>query len=103
VQSPDISDIQKARIAERLAETDKVAFQYSITRNSIFSCFSLVCSALLCIMIIFGLSVERCQSYSLLLLMEQCLIDGADEYLQLMDVASNTMRALCNQTQECTY
>lgn len=34
---------------------------------------------------------------------DQCLIDGADEYLQLMDVASNTMRSLCNQTQECTY
>lgn len=34
---------------------------------------------------------------------EQCLIDGADEYLQLIDVASNTMRALSNVTQECTY
>ncbi|XP_031478471.1 replication factor C subunit 2 isoform X2 [Nymphaea colorata] len=31
------------------------------------------------------------------------LIDGADEYLQLMDVASNTMRALCNMTQEFSY
>ncbi|CAA6660434.1 unnamed protein product [Spirodela intermedia] len=28
------------------------------------------------------------------------LVDGADEYLQLMDVASNTMRALCNLEQE---
>ncbi|KAJ7543434.1 hypothetical protein O6H91_09G038200 [Diphasiastrum complanatum] len=34
---------------------------------------------------------------------DKCLIDGADEYLQLMDVASNTMRTLCNMTQECTY
>jgi len=55
VQSQDMTDTQKARITERLAEADK------------------------------------------------CLIDGADEYLQLMDVASNTMRSLCNQTQECTY
>ncbi|XP_078434251.1 ATPase family associated with various cellular activities (AAA) isoform X2 [Wolffia australiana] len=28
------------------------------------------------------------------------LVDGADEYLQLLDVASNTMRALCNLQQE---
>lgn len=48
------------------------------------------------------LSFGICQSYNLVLIY-QCLIDGADEYLQLMDVASNTMRALCNQTQECTY
>lgn len=33
----------------------------------------------------------------------QCLIDGGDEYLQLLDVASNTMRALCNMPQESTY
>ena len=33
----------------------------------------------------------------------QCLIDGADEYLQLLDVASNTMRALCNMPQERSY
>ncbi|XP_058097450.1 replication factor C subunit 2 isoform X1 [Magnolia sinica] len=32
---------------------------------------------------------------------DKCLIDGADEYLQLLDVASNTMRALCNQPQFC--
>ncbi|KAL2497185.1 Replication factor C subunit 4 [Abeliophyllum distichum] len=31
---------------------------------------------------------------------DKCLIDGADEYLQLLDVASNTMRALCNTSQE---
>ncbi|KAL5714521.1 Subunit of heteropentameric Replication factor C (RF-C) [Ranunculus cassubicifolius] len=31
---------------------------------------------------------------------DKCLIDGADEYLQLMDVASNTMRALCNMPQD---
>ncbi|KAK1265911.1 hypothetical protein QJS04_geneDACA009140 [Acorus gramineus] len=31
---------------------------------------------------------------------DKCLIDGADEYLQLMDVASNTMRALSNMPQE---
>ncbi|KAL5982757.1 hypothetical protein ACLOJK_016833 [Asimina triloba] len=30
---------------------------------------------------------------------DKCLIDGADEYLQLMDVASNTMRAFSNQPQ----
>uniref|UniRef100_A0A0D6R900 AAA+ ATPase domain-containing protein n=1 Tax=Araucaria cunninghamii TaxID=56994 RepID=A0A0D6R900_ARACU len=34
---------------------------------------------------------------------DKCLIDGADEYLQLLDVASNAMRALCNMTQECCY
>eukprot|EP00262_Sarcandra_glabra_P013057 TRINITY_DN3529_c0_g1_i1.p1 TRINITY_DN3529_c0_g1~~TRINITY_DN3529_c0_g1_i1.p1 ORF type:complete len:298 (+),score=48.06 TRINITY_DN3529_c0_g1_i1:308-1201(+) len=34
---------------------------------------------------------------------DKCLIDGADEYLQLMDVASNTMRALCNMPQEFSY
>lgn len=28
----------------------------------------------------------------------QCLVDGADEYLQLLDVASHTMQALCNRT-----
>ncbi|KAH9621244.1 hypothetical protein KSS87_003908 [Heliosperma pusillum] len=27
---------------------------------------------------------------------DKCLVDGADEYLQLLDVTSNTMRALCN-------
>ncbi|CAI9763013.1 unnamed protein product [Fraxinus pennsylvanica] len=31
---------------------------------------------------------------------DKCLIDGADEYLQLLDVASNTMRALCNMPQD---
>lgn len=34
---------------------------------------------------------------------DKCLIDGADEYLQLLDVASNAMRSLCNMTQECCY
>ncbi|CAM8979063.1 hypothetical protein QQ045_001434 [Rhodiola kirilowii] len=28
------------------------------------------------------------------------LVDGADEYLQLLDVAGNTMRALCNMPQD---
>ncbi|XP_024515474.1 replication factor C subunit 2 isoform X1 [Selaginella moellendorffii] len=55
VESPEISDEQKAKICQRLAEADK------------------------------------------------CLLDGADESLQLMDVCSNTMRALCNMTQECSY
>ncbi|XP_042493220.1 replication factor C subunit 4 [Macadamia integrifolia] len=31
------------------------------------------------------------------------LVDGADEYLQLMDVASSTMRALCNMPEEFSY
>jgi replication factor C subunit 2/4 len=31
------------------------------------------------------------------------LVDGGDEYLQLLDVASNTMRALCNMPQEFIY
>ncbi|WCJ38550.1 Replication factor C small subunit [Euphorbia peplus] len=31
---------------------------------------------------------------------DKCLIDGADEHLQLLDVASNTMRALCNKPDE---
>ncbi|KAL4183826.1 hypothetical protein AMTRI_Chr11g100170 [Amborella trichopoda] len=52
VGTTDISDEQKARIFNRIAEADK------------------------------------------------CLIDGADEYLQLLDVASNTMRAICNMPQE---
>ncbi|XP_015575363.1 replication factor C subunit 2 isoform X1 [Ricinus communis] len=34
---------------------------------------------------------------------DKCLVDGADEYLQLLDVASNTMRALCNMPQEFPY
>ncbi|KAL2652427.1 hypothetical protein R1flu_020555 [Riccia fluitans] len=54
VSSPDITDEQKARILERIAETDKA------------------------------------------------LIDGADEFLQLLDVASNTLGALCNLSQELT-
>ncbi|GAQ78994.1 Replication factor C subunit RFC4 [Klebsormidium nitens] len=55
VRAEDVTDEQKARICERVAEADK------------------------------------------------CLIDGGDEYLQLLDVASNTMRALCNMPQESTY
>lgn len=55
VAADDVTDEQKARICERLAEADK------------------------------------------------CLIDGADEFLQLLDVASNTMRALSNMPQACTY
>ncbi|GAB2211642.1 hypothetical protein Drorol1_Dr00024966 [Drosera rotundifolia] len=31
---------------------------------------------------------------------DKCLVDGADEYLQMLDVASSTMRALCNMPQE---
>ncbi|XP_010930747.1 replication factor C subunit 2 [Elaeis guineensis] len=34
---------------------------------------------------------------------DKCLIDGADEYLQLMDVASHTMRALCNMPEELRF
>ncbi|KAM7258899.1 hypothetical protein ACFE04_014640 [Oxalis oulophora] len=34
---------------------------------------------------------------------DKCLVDGADEHLQLLDVASNTMRALCNMPQEFVY
>lgn len=34
---------------------------------------------------------------------DKCLVDGADEYLQLLDVASNTMRALCDMPQEFPY
>ncbi|KAF5193504.1 Replication factor c subunit, partial [Thalictrum thalictroides] len=34
---------------------------------------------------------------------DKCLIDGADEYMQLLDVASNTMRALCNMPPEFSY
>ncbi|XP_068648492.1 replication factor C subunit 2 [Aristolochia californica] len=34
---------------------------------------------------------------------DKCLVDGADEYFQLMDVASNTMRALCNMPEEFCY
>lgn len=31
---------------------------------------------------------------------DKCLVDGADEYLQLLDVASNTMGAICDMMQE---
>ncbi|GAB2213907.1 hypothetical protein Droror1_Dr00018232 [Drosera rotundifolia] len=31
---------------------------------------------------------------------DKCLVDGADEYLQILDVASSTMRAFCNMPQE---
>lgn len=34
---------------------------------------------------------------------DKCLIDGADEYLQLLDVASSIMRSLCNLTQDCVF
>ncbi|GLT84955.1 hypothetical protein SLE2022_031610 [Rubroshorea leprosula] len=34
---------------------------------------------------------------------DKCLVDGADEYLQLLDVTSNTMRALCNMPQEFSF
>lgn len=34
---------------------------------------------------------------------DKCLVDGADEYLQLLDVASNSMRALCNMPEEFSY
>lgn len=45
----------------------------------------------------------RLNSYIYALVDLQCLVDGADEYLQLLDVASNTMRALCNMPQEFSY
>ncbi|KNA05205.1 hypothetical protein SOVF_192210 [Spinacia oleracea] len=34
---------------------------------------------------------------------DKCLVDGADEYLQLLDVAGNTMRAFCNMAQDFSY
>ncbi|XAR62831.1 hypothetical protein NMG60_11017727 [Bertholletia excelsa] len=34
---------------------------------------------------------------------DKCLVDGADEYLQLLDVASITMRVLCNMPLEYSY
>ncbi|KAG8378236.1 hypothetical protein BUALT_Bualt08G0116700 [Buddleja alternifolia] len=34
---------------------------------------------------------------------DKCLVDGADEYLQLLDVASNIMRAISNMPQECSF
>ncbi|KAL2538503.1 Replication factor C subunit 4 [Forsythia ovata] len=34
---------------------------------------------------------------------DKCLVDGAGEYLQLLGVASNTMRALCNMPQEFSF
>jgi len=33
----------------------------------------------------------------------QCLVDGADEYLQLLDVASETIRALFNMPQTLVF
>lgn len=44
--------------------------------------------------------VRICKS---LAMADKCLVDGADEYLQLLDVVSNTMRALCNMPQEFSY
>lgn len=54
-EADDVSDEQKARICQKLAEADK------------------------------------------------CLVDGADEYLQLLDVSSNTMRALSNMPEGFSY
>lgn len=34
---------------------------------------------------------------------DKCLVDGADEYLQLLNVASSTMQALSNMPQDMTY
>lgn len=34
---------------------------------------------------------------------DKCLVDGADEYLQLLDVMSNTMRALCNMPEQFSH
>ncbi|KAJ8773407.1 hypothetical protein K2173_028584 [Erythroxylum novogranatense] len=34
---------------------------------------------------------------------DKCLVDGADEYLQLLDVASSIIRSLCNMPQEFSY
>lgn len=34
---------------------------------------------------------------------DKCLIDGADEYLQLLDVAGHTMQALCNMPEELRF
>ncbi|KAI8551419.1 hypothetical protein RHMOL_Rhmol06G0184300 [Rhododendron molle] len=34
---------------------------------------------------------------------DKCLVDGADEYLQLLDVASITTRVLCNMPLEFSY
>ncbi|KAI4389758.1 hypothetical protein MLD38_001950 [Melastoma candidum] len=55
IESGELSDEQKARISQKLAEADK------------------------------------------------CLVDGADEYLQLLDAASDTIRALHNMPQEFSY
>ncbi|KAJ0086043.1 hypothetical protein Patl1_08305 [Pistacia atlantica] len=34
---------------------------------------------------------------------DKCLVDGADEYLQLLNVTSHVMRALCNMPEEFHY
>ncbi|XP_061361878.1 replication factor C subunit 2 isoform X2 [Gastrolobium bilobum] len=34
---------------------------------------------------------------------DKCLVDGADEYLQLLDVVSNTMQAFCNMPEGFAY
>ncbi|CAI0393209.1 unnamed protein product, partial [Linum tenue] len=34
---------------------------------------------------------------------DKCLVDGADEYLQLLDIASNIIKALHNMPEEFTY
>ncbi|XP_047335033.1 replication factor C subunit 2 [Impatiens glandulifera] len=34
---------------------------------------------------------------------DKCLVDGADEYIQLLGIASHTMRVVCNMPLELTY
>lgn len=80
----DIPDEQKAKICKRLAEADKVGGVQALPPP-------LAVRASSCC---FNWSVLLCSPFW------QRLVDGADEYLQLMDVASHTMRALCNMNQE---
>lgn len=85
VESDDIPDDQKARICKKIGETDKVIRLVLMFPSYIFPS---------CVLTSLSLS---------LLWRIQCLVDGADEYLQLLDVASNIMRALNNMPQEFPF
>lgn len=47
--------------------------------------------------------IRKAQICERIALADKCLIDGADEYLQMLDVASGTMRAFCSMPRECIF
>nr|KYP69951.1 Replication factor C subunit 4 [Cajanus cajan] len=73
VEENDISDEQKARISKKLGEADKFI------------------TLLLLLLLLFSVGIVT------------CLVDGADEYLQLLDVVSNAMKAFSNMPEGFAY